>query len=219
MTARNRQPRGSRRRTCRDRWKWHRHQRRRRKATADPAMSVCLELLALVLWVFRAPSVVRCPDGPSTDAVTQESGDGGHLIAPRWDSRRFGRYKTRPSYRRLIRDIQHPAARAEALDMLRWRLDLPYKAQGWLDELEFNGELATLRHFVRTGMTDLASEAALLSAAAEWLEARQVPKQPTTSSRRPSDNGDGRAGNGGNSVPRASDDDDGLPALGGPKLA
>lgn len=220
MTAHHHRPPGDgRRRICRDRWKHQRHQRRRRKATADPATSVFLQLLALVLWVFRRPPVVRRPDDRSPEAVERENGEGGHLMPPRRDSRRYGRYKTTPSYRRLVRDVQRPAARTEALDVLRQRLHLPSEARGWLDELEREDDLAALLRYARPGMTDLDSEAALLLAAVEWLEARRDPEQPTTSPLPPGDDGDDREGKGGDDRPRLpdDDDDDGPPPPGGTK--
>lgn len=235
MTAHNHRPSGDgRRRTCRDRWKHQRHQRRRRKATADPAMSVFLQLLALILVIVgRAPvvpspspvavpavrpgSAGRSSDDRSPEAVERENGEGGHLMPPRRDSRRYGRYKSTPSYRRLVRDIQRPAARAEALDVLRQRLHLPSEARGWLDELDKQGDLAALLPYVRPGMADLDSEAALLLAAIEWLEACRDPEQPTTSPLPPGDDGDGRDGKGGDDRPGTQDDDDGPPPPGGPK--
>lgn len=234
MTAHHHQPpRDRRRRTCRDRWKHQRHQRR--KATADPATSVFLQLLALVLVIVGRAPVVPTPttaavpaarpgsDGRSSDdrspeAVERENGEGGHLMPPRRDSRRYGRYKAAPSYRRLVRDVQRPAARTEALDVLLRRLDLPSEAWGWLDELEREGDLTALLPYVRPGMTDLDSEAALLLAAIEWLEACRDPEQPTTSPLPPGDDGDGREGKGGDDKPGPpEDDDDGPPPPGGTK--
>jgi len=229
MTAHHRHPAGdSRRRTCRDRWKHQRHQRRRRKATADPATSVFLQLLALVFVIFgRAPIVPSPtpaaataarpgPDDRSPEAVERENGEGGHLMPPRRDSRRYERYKSTPSYRRLVRDVQRPAARTEALDVLRQRLDLPSEARGWLDQLEREGDLAALLPYARPGMTDLDSEAALLLAAVEWLEARRDPEQPTTSPLPSGD--DGGDGKGGDDRPgQQDDDDDGPPPPGGTK--
>lgn len=222
MTTHPRQPpKKERPRSCRDRWKHQRHQHRRRRATADPATRVFLELLALVLAIFgRAPVVPSVPaavpvarprptvrDDRSPEAIARERGEGGHLLPSRRDGRRFGRYKSTPSYRRLIRDAQRPAARREALDVLKKRLDLPPEAVGWLDKLESDGELAALLPFVRPGLTDTDSEAELLLAAVEWLEAQRDPELPP-SPPPPPDDDQGRRGRGKKPPP---DDDDGPP--------
>lgn len=220
-------PRKDRRRTCRDRWR-HQRQQRRRRAMSDPATSVFLQLLTLILLVFgRAPVVPLRPSSPAPaarprpavgrladdrtpEAVERENGEGGHLLPPRRDSRRYGRYKSIPSYRRLVRDAQRPAARREALDVLRQRLRLPPEAGGWLDGLERDGELAALLPHVRPGVTDLDAEAALLLAAVQWLESQRDPELPPSPPTPPDDDGDGRGGRhqGGKPPP---DDDDGPP--------
>lgn len=225
-------PENARRRSCRDRWKYQRHQHRRRRATADPATSVFLQLLALVLVVFgRAPVVPSVPaaasaarpypasrlrDDRSPEARERERGEGGYPMPPRWDRRRYGRYKSTPTYRRLVRDIQRPAARKEALDILRRRLDLPPEAAGWLDKLDGDGDLAALLLYVRPGLTDTASEAELLLAAVEWLESQRDPER-SSSLPAPPDDGDGQSGKGRGHKPPPDDDNDGLPPPGGTK--
>lgn len=202
-------PKKKRPRSCGDRWRFQRHQRhqhhqRRRKATADPATSVFLQLFALILALFgRAPVVPSVPatvpaarprptprlrDDLSPEAIERERGEGGYPMLPRRDGRRFGRYKSTPSYRRLVRDLQRPATHKEALDVLKKRLDLPPEAAGWLGRLESDGELAALLPFVRPGMFETGSEAALLLAAVEWLEAQRDPELPPSPLPPPDDN-------------------------------
>lgn len=218
-------PKKERPRSCGDRWRFQRHQRRR-KATADPATGVFLRLLALFLIIIdRAPVIPaavhttrsrptpRLRDDRSPEARERERGEGGHPMPPRRDRRRYGRYKATPTYRRLVRDIQRPAARREALDVLKKRLDLPPEARGWLDKLESDGELAALLPFVRPGLTDADSEAELLLAAVEWLEGQRDPERPTSPPVPPDD--DGRDGKGrGAKPPPDDDDDDGPPPPG-----
>lgn len=228
MTTHTRQPpKKERPRSCRDRWKHQRHQHRRRRATADPATRVFLELLVLVLAILgrapvnplagpaAAPAARPRPavrDDRSPEAIARERGEGGHLLPPRRDGRRFGRYKSTPSYRRLIRDAQRPAARREALDVLRKRLDLPPEAAGWLDKLESDGELTALLSHVRPGLTDTDSEAELLLAAVRWLEARTDPDRPASPPTPPDDgDGDGRGKRGRAKKPPPEGDDDGPP--------
>lgn len=221
-------PKKERPRSCRDRWKHQRHQHRRRRATADPATRVFLELLVLVLAILgrapvnplagpaAAPAARPRPavrDDRSPDAIERERGEGGYLMPPRRDARRYGRYKSTPTYRRLVRDLQRPAARKEALDVLKKRLDLPPEARGWLDGLEKEDELAALLPFVRPGLTDTDSEAELLLAAVQWLEARTDPERPSPPPVPPDD--DGRGGKGrGAKPPPDDDDDDGPPPPG-----
>lgn len=217
-----------RRRTCRDRWRYQRQQRRRR--TTDPATGVFLQLLALLYWIIGRGPVIpppvpaparprpapRLPDTRSPEAIERERGEGGRaLMPPRREGRRHGRYRASPSYRRLVRDLQRPAARKEALDVLKKRLDLPPEARGWLDKLDENGDLAALLPHVRPGLSDLDSEASLLLAAVEWLEAQRDSELPP-SSPTPPDDDDGRGGKGRDEKP--PDDDDGPPPPGGTKI-
>lgn len=223
-------PKKERPRSCGDRWRFQRHQRRR-KATADPATSVFLQLLALILAIFgRAPVILSRPaavhatrprsaprlrDDRSPEAIERERGEGGHPLPPRRHRRRYGRYKSTPTYRRLVRDVQRPAARKEALDVLRRRLDLPPEARGWLDGLEKEDELAALLSYVRPGLTDTDSEAELLLAAVRWLEARTDPERSTSPPTLPEDgDGDGGGKRGRGKKPPPEGDDDGPPPPG-----
>ena len=83
--------------------------------------------------------------------------------------------------------------------------------------LEREDDLAALLPYARPGMTDLDSEAALLLAAVEWLEARRDRELPTTSPLPTSDDGDGGDGKGGDDRPGPPDNDDGPPPPGGTK--
>lgn len=100
--------------------------------------------------------------------------------------------------------------------MLRRRLDLPPEARGWLDSLEKEDELAALLPFARPGLTDTDSEAALLLAAIEWLEAQRDPEL-LPSPPAPPDEDDGRGGKGRDEKP-PTNDDDGPPPPGGTKI-
>lgn len=94
-------------------------------------------------------------------------------MSPRRPGRHGGRYRASPSYRRLLRDLRRPYGRAsaEALDVLRHRLDLPEPAQGWLDEQAENGDWSPLAACV-ADRTDTDAEIAVLHAAIACLEAR-----------------------------------------------
>lgn len=200
-----------RRRTCWDRLRMAQQRLRRR---GDPASAVAAQLLALVLFIVGRvplpvprpaptclthprPASVRRREDWSPDQEEREHGEGGHLLAPR----RFsgaGRYRTAPSYRRLLRDLRRPygPARVEALDVLRRRLDLPEAARGWLDEQAQAHDWSPLAACVGVGRTDADAEIAALQAAIAWLEARitdgdSPPPPPVGADPRPDDRPDG----------------------------
>ncbi|NMG39757.1 hypothetical protein GRZ55_10935 [Chelativorans sp. ZYF759] len=103
-----------------------------------------------------------------------------------------GRYRSAPSYRRLVADLRRPAARAEALDVLRRRLALPAAAHGWLDEISDNHDWAVLATCAPPGKIDADAEIALLRSALGWLEAQQQEEDRSTDSREAG--GDGKGG-------------------------
>ncbi len=193
-------------RTCRDRLRYQRQQRKRR---GDPASSVFLRLLALVLALFgRAPflavpasrlaptqgSPLREREDVSPQQRQRERGEGGygHLRpAPGSRPRRHGRYRSKPSYRRLVADLRRPspAARDEAAAVLRRRL--PPEAHEWFDEVVKRRDWSALAWCARPDATDEQTETAMLRAALDWTEARKPD------------------GGGGDSPPPPGDDDDG----------
>lgn len=172
------------RRTCRDRLRFRRVQRKRR---GDPATSVFLQLLSLVLTLFgRAPLVPvvvsrpASPPRPTRDDTSpeqreRERGEGGKgFLPPRPEmrSRLHGRYRTKPTYRKLVADFRRPvpAARDEAAGILRKRL--PPEAHAWLDSVLERRDWSALAWSARPGATDEEVETAMLRAALEWTEAR-----------------------------------------------
>lgn len=178
------------RRTCWERWRYQ-VQRKRRATKADPAMSVFLQLMALIiLIVARAPPLLNWSAAPlgkpraprqrddwSPQQHEREMGMGGQVLPPlrRGDSQRYGRYRASPSYRRLVRDLRRPgvSVRCEALDVLRRRLNFPEGAGGWLEEIVREEDWAALAVCTPPGRPDAEAESALLGAALEWLRAKQ----------------------------------------------
>lgn len=188
-------------RTCLDVW---RH-RRRRIRRIDPAMSTALQLLLIILILIgRAPLVpdwwprkavahpVPSRDDWCAQQAERERGEGGSVILqPRRGAPRLhGRYRSSPSYRRLVADLRRPAARAEALDVLRRRLALPAAAKGWLDDISDNQDWAVLAACAPRGKIDADAEIELLRAALSWLQAKQQEEDLATDVRRA--DGDGR---------------------------
>lgn len=172
------------RRTCRDRVRFRRMQRKRQ---GDPATSIFLQLLALVLALFgRAPLVpviassrVSFPrptrDDTSPEQQERERGEGGRGFLPQrpgMRSRLHGRYRTRPTYRKLIANLRRPdpTVRDEAADVLRKRL--PPEAHPWLDSVLERRDWSALAWSARPGATDEEVETAMLRAALDWAEAR-----------------------------------------------
>lgn len=180
--------RRNRRRTCLDRWR-HRHHQRRQK-TMDPAMSVFLQLMAIIVVLFgRLPGVPfglafltgwregkpmpNHNDERDAGQRARERGEGSYVMRP-VQSRDVGRYRISPSYRRLLRDLRRPyvRARTEALDILRRRLALPQEAVGWIDEQADYGDWGALAACIGSRSTDAEAELAMMQAALGWLEAR-----------------------------------------------
>ncbi len=199
-----------RRRTCRDRFRYKRHENRRR---GNPATSAALWLLALMLALFgrspRIPAPVLRPT-PAQGAFPdrrdvsrqqreREHGEGGHGFLPphrRTRPRRHGgRYRTNPTYRRLIADLRRPtpSARDEAAEILRRRL--PSETHEWLADVLERRDWSALAWCARPGATDDETETTILKAALEWTEARRP--------------GGGGGGGGGSPPPPGDDGPDG----------
>lgn len=169
---------GKKRRTCRDRWRYHWHQQRRK--FADPAISTTEKLSALVLFLIGSAPTLPVPI-PRTTPMSQplparadispeqderESGEGGQqvLMRPR---AAHGRYRSRPSYSRIMRDLSRPApaARADAAEALLARV--PMEALDWVYMLIREGDWRNLRLVLQPGMTDVEADEALKIAARE----------------------------------------------------
>lgn len=195
-----------RRRTCRDRMRFRLQRRKRR---GDPASSVFLQLLALVLALFgRAPLVPVIASRPaplplparndvSPEQQARERGEGGTgYLPPRPGTRPrlHGRYRARPTYRKLVTDLRRPvpAAHAEAADILRKRL--PPEAHAWLDNVLERRDWSALAWSARPGATDEEVETAMLRAALDWTEARRPDGDIGGGSTPPPPGGDGPDG-------------------------
>lgn len=189
-------------RTCLDVWR-HRHRRIRR---IDPAASTALQLLLIILiLVGRAPVVpdwwprkaaalpLPARDDWCEQQAEREWGEGGSgILQPRRGAPRLhGRYRSSPSYRRLVADLRRPAARAEALDILRRRLALPDAAKGWLDDISDNQDWAVLAACTPPRKIDADAEIALLRSALSWLQAKQQEEDGSTDEQRADGDGKG----------------------------
>lgn len=172
-------------RTCWDRLRFRNIQRRR--GWADPAMSVSMQLLTIVLLVIgRAPRLPAWParggepeprparrEDWSREQQEREEGEGGQeIILPRPSHRAYGRYVLKPPFRRLVRDLRRPhlATSAEAADMLRRRV--PPEALPWLDDVLETKDWPALAWCARPGMSEKETEEAMLRSALAWTEGR-----------------------------------------------
>lgn len=181
---------GTKRRTCRDRWRYRRHQYRRK--LADPATSVSAKFSALLLFLIgRAPALPapapRSVPTPqpllrtdiSPEQEEREGGEGGQmLMRPR---AAHGRYRSRPSYCRIMRDLSRPApaARADAAEALLARV--PMEALDWTFMAIREEDWRALRLVVQPGMTDAEADAALKIVAREAkLQEATEPDEPTS---------------------------------------
>jgi hypothetical protein len=178
----------SRRRTCRDRFRYKSHENRRK---GNPATSAALWLLALVLALFGRIPRVQTPvlrPSPAQEVFPdrgdvsrqqreRELGEGGHGFLPSHretqSRRQSGRYRTNPTYRRLIADLRRPtpSARDEAAEILRRRLAL--ETHEWLDDVLERRDGAALAWCARPGATDDETETVILKAALDWTEGRK----------------------------------------------
>jgi hypothetical protein len=183
-----------RRRTCRDRRRYERYQRRRRGG--NPAAALAAQFLALIAllaarmplpWPAPSPRPLgrrpqRRASRPrrtdwSPEQEARERGEGGALpplSRQSSGSGGAGRYRSRPSYRRLAADLRRPAARAEAADVLRRRL--PPEALPWLDDVLARDDWTALASCAQRGMLDGRAEEAMLRAALAWAEAKTPPE-------------------------------------------
>ncbi|TPK65523.1 hypothetical protein FJ546_10040 [Mesorhizobium sp. B2-4-19] len=180
----------NRRRTCRDRWRYRRHQHRRR--LADPATSFTAKFSALLLFLIgRAPTLpVPVPQAvpapqplpPRTDVSAEqgdrESGEGGQM--PMRPRAAHGRYRSRPSYSRILRDLSRPAPAARAAAAATFLARVPMEALDWVYMAIKEADWRGLRQIVQPGMTDAEADAALLKAARDArLQEATEPDEPT----------------------------------------
>jgi hypothetical protein len=184
-----------RRRTCRDRKRYERHQHRRRGG--NPAAAVAAQFLALVALLAARmplpwPAPVPRPPGRrserrasrprrtdwSPQQEAREHGEGGALPPLSRNSSGSGgarRYRSRPSYRRLVADLRRPAGRAEAADVLRARL--PAEVAPWLDDVMDRQDWPALASCAQRGMSDDEARRQMLESAIAWAEAESVTQE------------------------------------------
>lgn len=146
-----------------------RHRRDRRKGCHAVAMHRVrmarrqgrgrLVVFLIFLWAIlsgpfpspRPPSRAKDEEWPITD---YERGLGGDLLLrPRPAASRTERYRSRPSFARLMADLRRPAARKDAALVLLARITDPV-ARAWVAERIAKGEINRLSIWTRPGRSE-----------------------------------------------------------------
>lgn len=158
------------------------HRRRR----VDPALSVAIQLLAIVsviIGMFSAPAVAEpLPEAPKVKP----------LAAPLADPVLREYRRGRPSWTQVFRDLES-SRRHEARNAIyqAFAARSP-EVKLWLDELDRNGDLKGLRPYaLRPGATDDEIGAAISAAAKQWQADKAAPDDCGDDF-----DGDGKAGSG-----------------------
>ncbi len=142
--------------------------RHARKRGRSHIIVLLIFLWALLSGPFRTPSAAFLPDrrvgplprqpvgteGDDWPVTEYERGGGGHIMRPRpVAASGTGRYRSRPSFSRLMADLHRPAARKDAAAALEARIVDPV-VRGWVTERIAKDEINRLSIWVQSGRTE-----------------------------------------------------------------
>lgn len=156
------------RRNCADRARYTMERRKaQRGRKVDPAMSVAIQLMALFSIGLRmlpdfSPNVTPALPMPAPSRVP----------LPTTSSEPWQRYKMRPSWTQLIRDLARPVATADAQREVRSRL--PAECGPWLDQVFRDEDWPSLRMHIRSGISDDDMGGKVLGTARRWKADREA---------------------------------------------
>ncbi|MGO7360162.1 hypothetical protein [Rhizobium ruizarguesonis] len=155
------------RRNCADRARYTMERRKaERGRKIDPAMSVAIQLMALFSIGLR-----MLPDfsPASTPALPMPA---PRVPLPSPSAEPWQRYKMRPSWTQLIRDLARPVATADAQREVRSRL--PVECGPWLDKVFRDEDWSSIRMHIRSGATDEDVGMKVLRDARRWKADREA---------------------------------------------
>lgn len=150
------------RRNCADRARYTLERRKaQRGRKVDPAMSVAIQLMALFSIGLR-----MLPDFSPNATPALPMPAPPRVPMPTPSSEPWQRYKLRPSWTQLIRDLARPVATADAQREVRSRL--PAECGPWLDQVFRDEDWSSLRMHIRSGATDEEMCGKALRSARRW---------------------------------------------------
>jgi hypothetical protein len=140
-----------RRRNCADRARYTLERRKaQRGRKIDPAMSVAIQLMAIFSIGLRMLPYFSPALPAVTPALPMPASPPVPVPSP--SSEPWQRYKMRPSWTQLIRDLARPVATADAQREVRSRL--PAECGPWLDQVFRDEDWSSLRMHIQSGATD-----------------------------------------------------------------
>ena len=141
--------------------------RRRRK----PKLTGVNWLLLILAWCKDAVQSTISVASVADALTDRERGEGGVLPGLTMPNR--SRYRSQPTYHRLVSDLRREASRAEAEDMLRRRV--PPEALPWLNRVLADDDMITLSAVSRSGVDDDVVEKRILQETLSWI--RRLEKE------------------------------------------
>lgn len=158
------------RRNCADRARHAMMERcAQRGRKLDPAMSVAIQLLAVISVGLRLLPDFSSAATPTTSTLPMPS---PRIPLPSPSAEPWQRYKFRPSWTQLIRDLARPVATVDAQREVRSRL--PIECGPWLDQVFRDEDWSSLRMHIRSGATDDDVGTKVLRDARRWKADREA---------------------------------------------
>lgn len=189
------------RRNCGDRARYELQRRKaQRGRKIDPAMSVMISIMAVISVGLR---LLPSPSSTPSRTTLPMPEPRVPLPVPADSAEPWQRYKMRPSWTQLIRDLARPAATEDAQREVRSRL--PAECSHWLDQIIRDEDWSSLRIHVRSGSKDDEVAAAALLDARRW----QADRDAARAARAAELAGGGKGGGAGGAASVASPGQDG----------
>ncbi len=158
------------RRTCADRARYAAERRKvQRGKKFDPAMSMTIQFLGLLSVGLRLLPEFSIKSRP-VPAVSIPAPP----VRPPDSDQPWQRYKSTPSWQRVVKDLARPAATADAQQEVRSRL--PVECAPWLNYVFRENQWGDLRILVRSGSTDVDVAAEAVAAARLWDSERRAAR-------------------------------------------
>jgi hypothetical protein len=175
-------------RNCADRMRKTMMERQRKKGGGDPALTVMIQLLAIVSIIAKAmpsfsfsprpPAFVSSPPGPLPRHLDDEDrGPTAHMME-RGIEPNFYRTSSRaaPSWSQLVKDLKRDRRKGRALELLEYRV--PPAAVLWLRDRVQNEDFATLLQMRRNCGDESEVAMAALKEAKRWRKETAEKVEP-----------------------------------------